>query len=1011
MKIIYKFILIMASMISLIIVNSVVTMNVANNHIKHILTEETTAFVVNQIAILDKDIERNITLIETFARQSDVLDLVNRSNMIYDSMKDAQIYIDGMDKEWISSKEQATALFIELSKNELSREINKMIILHNRGNKNGRIGETFITNRWGAVVGLTNKTSYFKRDDTEWWQRAKKDGLYIDSLSYDESSASWNMAISVALHLPDGTFVGVIKSGIRVEWVTENFGSLLKEIFRNTYHQQNFHWYVMTSDGRVLYSSEPFTFLQKVPNNIDFEQIQSLGTGSFNSDDGHINIFAVSKGLGRFSGKGWVLLLQHDTEYMFGFMKKIRNQIIFVIVITILIGIMLFLRIWKYISHYTNQITAWIKEINQGGTAITSYIGPNDELGKLANALHSMLNNLTIITVSRDKLQQEIQERKEIEKLLREERDFNSLLLNSTGEGIYGIDPTGRCIFINQIGLKLLGFSTVNEVLGQDIHELIHHTRADGSSYSFLECPVHSCMISIFSQQMTITDDIFWRCDNSNFPVEYSTHAILKDEIKVGAMVIFRDITVRMESEKIQRENQERYHQIVETSMDGFWIINNRGRFQYVNNAYCQLSGYTYDELLNMSITDIELEENRGQTAQYIQKIINEGHYRFETHHRHKSGNLLTIEVSAVYRKNFNSGMFFGFLRDITEKKRIEEILIESEKKFRKIIESAQNAIIMMGPDGCVSLWNEAAEHIFGYSIAEAMGQDLHKLIAPPAMQSEFLQAFPHFLKTGKGPVINKTIELISLCKNGKELLIELSISSMQLGNQWHAIGIVRDITSRKRSEVLIEKSLKEKELLLREIHHRVKNNIQVIISLLRLEGRKIKDEYSLSVMKDTQKKIMAIALIHELLYRSSDISKIDFEIYIRDLASKILGDYNAENNIRLNLDIQHIYIPIKQATPCGLIINEIISNATKHAFPNNRRGQITISLHKSDDDEVELKVSDDGVGIPVELDIDRIDSMGIKLIIQLTEAQLLGTAEMERNGGTMWRIRFTLSN
>ena len=204
------------------------------------------------------------------------------------------------------------------------------------------------------------------------------------------------------------------------------------------------------------------------------------------------------------------------------------------------------------------------------------------------------------------------------------------------------------------------------------------------------------------------------------------------------------------------------------------------------------------------------------------------------------------------------------------------------------------------------------------------------------------------------------------------------------------------------------ESSLQEKELLLREIHHRVKNNLQVISSLLSLQSRSSKDEQAIEMAKESQNRIKVMALIHEKLYRSKDFANVEFSDYITNLVNDLYGSYKVNTSrISLKMDIENISLGIDTAIPTGLIINELVTNCLKYAFPKNKGGEIRISLRSLDDGQNELIVSDNGVGIPENLDIKNAESLGLRMITNLTERSLHGKVNIKKDNGTEFQIIF----
>ncbi len=220
-------------------------------------------------------------------------------------------------------------------------------------------------------------------------------------------------------------------------------------------------------------------------------------------------------------------------------------------------------------------------------------------------------------------------------------------------------------------------------------------------------------------------------------------------------------------------------------------------------------------------------------------------------------------------------------------------------------------------------------------------------------------------------------------------------------------IGIGLDVTERKRAEAQIKASLKEKEALIKEMSHRVTNNLQVISSLLNLQAGYITDEPARRVFMESQNRLKALALIHDKLYQSEDLTSIDFSGYIRNLVVHLFRAYKVNAHaITLQLDLDPVILDIDRAVPCGLIINELVSNSLKYAFPNGKTGEVRIDLHGDNERRLLLAVVDNGIGFPSEMDFRRTASLGMQLVNTLTD-QIEGTITLERNCGTTFRIVF----
>ena len=237
--------------------------------------------------------------------------------------------------------------------------------------------------------------------------------------------------------------------------------------------------------------------------------------------------------------------------------------------------------------------------------------------------------------------------------------------------------------------------------------------------------------------------------------------------------------------------------------------------------------------------------------------------------------------------------------------------------------------------------------------------------------------------------------------KNETYLDIRQYAKSIQFqGNSALYINII-DITEQKKNKILLESSLAEKEILLKEIHHRVKNNLQIISSLIVLQEQYVKDERILNVFKDFQSRIKVMALIHQTLYDSENLNKIYLTKYIKNLVNNLFKIYSVNTKqIKLQLNIDNIDLSLDDANACGLIINELVSNSLKHAFSKNDEGKIIITLKKTINNRKLLEVYDNGIGFPKDIDYKNSDTLGLKLISTITK-KMGGKISIEKNNGT----------
>lgn len=332
--------------------------------------------------------------------------------------------------------------------------------------------------------------------------------------------------------------------------------------------------------------------------------------------------------------------------------------------------------------------------------------------------------------------------------------------------------------------------------------------------------------------------------------------------------------------------------------------------------------------------------------------------------------------------------------------------LAASSSLLAQVIDLAEDAIISIGEDQRIVLFNQGAERVFGYSAKEAIGRPL-EILLPERMAKLHRTEVNEFVHSGHTTRRkSERTQILGRRKDGAEFPAEASISRVDAGGRVLLTVILRDITQRVAADEKLKESIREKEALLREIHHRVKNNLQVMSSLLGLQARSIPHQEARQAFEDSQGRIHSMALIHEALCGSPSFTRIDIADYTRQMATYRLRAHGVGKRISLATDLDEVYLDLETAVPYGIILNELLANALRHGFPGERAGELRISLRAQPDQSIQLIVQDDGVGFPDGFNWQAATSLGFRLARMLAE-QLKAKIEVQPRHPTAIQLSF----
>lgn len=594
----------------------------------------------------------------------------------------------------------------------------------------------------------------------------------------------------------------------------------------------------------------------------------------------------------------------------------------------------------------------------------------------------------------------DITQRRKTELDLARSELFHRRLLEEAPIGIFYLDSQGTIIFENPSMRRILGAteSEVSPVFGKRVFDL-----------KFIQNSGVVPQLELLLAGLNITDQVLHYSSHlgQEFYVQLFGAPLLNELRKVdGAILIAQDITQARRAEEKLRESESKYRTLVDNAMVGVYRTNMNGEVVFANQALVDMVGYdSIDDVNEVGLINLYVEpDQRKRLLDDVKKFKKID--KQEVVFRKKSLEQITVLLSMVADGSNLSGMVV----DITDRKRIEQALQESEERLKILFQFAPDAYFLHDLEGRFLDFNKAAAELLGYKKDEIIGE---RFMSLNMMHPDDISKAAEVGKKNAEGIAVGPDEYTIIRKDGKEIPVEIVTHPVKIRNKTVVLSIARDVTDRKQAEAQIQKSLREKEVLLKEIHHRVKNNLSTVSGLLGLQSKYLEDEQARNLCKESQNRIMSMARIHEKLYQSDDLGSIDFGRYIRSTTDELLKIYKTDqNNINIHLDVDPITFPIHIAVPCGLIINELVTNSLNHAFPESGEndGIIMISLKSIGQNTIEMRIKDNGMGITEDLDSFESKSLGLRLVKLLAEEQLNGNVEIRNKSGTTFIIQFQSS-
>lgn len=600
---------------------------------------------------------------------------------------------------------------------------------------------------------------------------------------------------------------------------------------------------------------------------------------------------------------------------------------------------------------------------------------------------------------------QDITIRKNTEEAIRNQRRLLRTLIDLIPDAVYVKDLSGKKILANPKDVELCGCETEQEVIGKTDFDLYPEANAK-RSYE--------------EEQLVLKEEKSLLNIEGLLIDKYGTeHSLLgskvplrnADGIITGIVGINHDITEFKKTQNALKQSEELYRNLINTLPESVTLADRKGNILFSSPKALELYGYSADDsVLGMNIFDFVAEESYETALTNLDLLIKKGQIESSEYTlRKKDGKKFIAEIvaSLVESSDPNRMKFLLVSRDITLRKQADKLLQEGEESYHGLFNSVDEAIYIQDETGKFIDVNIGAVKMYGFPREYFIGKN------PADLGAEGLNDMNEIILKVNKALAGETqqFEFWAVKSNGTKFLKDVHLTKGKYFGKDVIIATATDITERKQNEEKIITALNEKEVLLKEVHHRVKNNLQAIIFLIEMQNESITDAAIKQFLLELQERARTMSLVYERLYQSEFLSSVEMQPFFEALTSNILHSFSAEKQITSIIDAAGITLDVELAMPCGLIVNELLTNSLKYAFSDKTVSNCSISIEmKVENNFCNLIVKDNGIGLPAVFDWKQADSLGLKLVNLWAGYQLKGKIELNRDNGTSFNISFPLS-